>query len=89
MNIILTAGGDILMLFDIPVIVDAVNPPSTWTFGAIPLQSGGFSVGSAAEVVPNGSVLVGDTAVIGDSDPAARTVSGGYVNGISMGVSAG
>ena len=87
--IILTAGGDVLLMFDRPVNVDHANPPATWTFGGSGLQAGGVDFTSATEVVPNGTVSVGDTATIGDSDPAARTPEGGYVNGMSGGVSAG
>ena len=89
LNVILSAGGDILIVFDRPVNVDTGNPPTTWTFNGIPLIAGGFSSGTAAEVVPGGVVGVGDTAVIGGDDPAARTPLGGYVNGLSTGVSAG
>ena len=85
-NIFLTAGGAVMLLFDIPVIVDPSNPPTTWTFGSAGLQTGGYSAGTAVEVYPNGTVLVGDAAIIGDADPAARTPEGGYVNGISMGI---
>ena len=87
--VILTAGGDVLLMFDRPVNVDHANPPATWTFGASGLQAGGMDFTSATEVVPSGTVSVGDTATIGDSDPAARTPDGGYVNGISTGISAG
>ncbi len=89
LNVILSAGGDILIVFDRPVNVDAGSPPTTWTFDGVSLIAGGFSSGTAAEVVPGGGVSVGDTAVIGGGDPAARTPLGGYVNGITMGVSAG
>ena len=89
MAILLTAGGDLLLMFDRPVIVDHANPPATWTFGAGGLQAGGMDFTSATEVVPSGVVNIGDTATIGDGDPAARTPDGGYVSGVSMGVSAG
>ena len=88
-NIILTAGGGIILLFDQPVNVDLANPPLTWMFGSAGLQAGGFNFNNGAEVVPNGTVVVGDTAVIGDADPAARTPEGGFVSGTTMGVSAG
>ena len=87
--IILTAGGDLLLMFDRPVNVDHANPPATWMFGTSGLQAGGMDFTSATEVVPSGVVSVGDTATIGDSDPAARTPDGGFVNGGSFGVSAG
>ena len=88
-NIILTAGGGVILFFDLPVIIDLGNPPATWTFGAAGLQPGGVNFNCASEVIPNNTVLVGDTAVIGDADPAARTPDGGYVNGTSMGVASG
>ncbi len=89
-GIILTAGGSLVILFDAVVVIDAGSPPTTWQFGgASALLPGGSSIGTASVVVPDGTVYVGDTAIIGGGDPAARTPEGGYVNGIVTGVSAG
>ena len=87
--VFLSAGGDLLIMFDGPVIIDHGSPPSTWTFGGVGLMAGGVDFVAATEVVPNGVVNVGDTAVIGGGDPAARTPSGGFVIGGTFGVSAG
>ena len=88
-QIILSAGGDILLFFDRAVNIDLGSPPTSWMFNGTSPIAGGFNAGNAAEVVPGGAVGVGDTAVIGDGDPGARTPEGGYVNGATMGVSAG
>ena len=87
--VFLTAGGDLVIMFDGPVSIDHGSPPTTWTFGGMGLVPGGVDFVAATEVVPNGTVNVGDTAVIADGDPAARTPSGGFVNGGTFGVSAG
>lgn len=88
-QIILSAGGDILLFFDRVVNIDLGSPPASWTFNGVSLNAGGFNGGTAVEVVPAGTVVVGDTAVIGGGDPAARTPEGGYVIGVTMGVSSG
>ena len=87
--VFLTAGGDLILMFDGPVIIDHGSPPATWTFGGVGLTAGGMDFASASELVPNGTVNVGDSAVLGDADPAARTPEGGFVNGGMFGVSAG
>ena len=84
----LLENGDLLIEFDMPVIIDHDHPPATWTFGGATLAAGGSDSGSSSELVPLGAVYVGDTAVIGSGDPAARTPEGGYVYGATMGVSA-
>ena len=88
-NVILTAGGGVLVLFDQQVNIDPANPPLTWTINGAGLQAGGANFNYAVEVNPGGSVAVGDPMVIGDSDPGARTPEGGFVNGTTIGVSAG
>ena len=88
-NVILTAGGGVLVLFDRQVNIDPANPPLTWTFSSAGLQAGGANFNWVVEVIPNGSVVVGDTMYIGDADPGARTPEGGFVNGTTLGVSAG
>ena len=87
--VFLTAGGDLILMFDGPVLIDHGSPPTTWTFGGVGLSGGGSDYAAAAELVPAGTVYTGDSAVIGADDPAARTPEGGYVNGGTFGVSGG
>ena len=72
------------MLFDRAVVVDNVDPPTTWSFhGNTSIQAGGFDfpLGDGTYFILNGVPNPGDAVVIGADDPAARTAEGGYVNG--------
>ena len=83
-RIFLSFDGGVVMLFDRPVIVDEINPPTTWSFhGTTWIQAGGFhsSLADIAFFYLNGPVNPGDPVVIAADDPAARTPDGGYVNG--------
>jgi hypothetical protein len=81
-RVFMTYEGGVIVLFDRPVIVDLVTPPTTWTFGgAFSLQPGGFNFDNGVYLIPNGTVGPGDAVTIGANDPAARTPEGGTVNG--------
>jgi hypothetical protein len=82
-RIFVSWDGGIVMMFDGPVTVDQASPPTTWSFnGSTSLQPGsGFNFVQGTYLVLNGVVSPGNTVVIGADDPAARTPSGGFVNG--------
>jgi hypothetical protein len=81
-RIFLSYGGAAVMLFDGPVTVDQASPPTTWSFnGSTSIQGGGFNFPQGTYLIVNGVVGPGNTVVIAPNDPAARTPSGGYVNG--------
>jgi hypothetical protein len=82
-RIFLTYEQGIVMLFDGPVTVDQSSPPTTWSFhGITSIQPGsGFNFTNGTYFLLNGVVVPGQSVVIAADDPAARTPSGGYVNG--------
>ena len=87
--VILAAGGTVVILFDFPVNIDQGAPPLSWTVGGNNFTPGGTGYFASASMLMANPPSVGDTVVIGGGDPAARTPEGGYVNGTTMGLSAG
>jgi hypothetical protein len=85
LRVIETIGGALLLMFDGAVTVDPASPPTTWSFnGQTSIQQGCINYGTSVYLILNGVVSPGDAVVIAADDPAARTPSGGYVNGGSM-----
>ena len=85
-RIFLSFDSGVVMLFDRPVAIDPVSPPTTWSFhGVTWIQAGsGFDFPVGTFFYLNGPVNPGDPVVIGADDPGARTPDGGYVNGGSF-----
>ena len=78
----LTYENALLIWFDRAVIVDTLNPPTTWVFnGGTSIQPYGFNFPQGTYFFLNSPVSPGDAVVISADDPAARTPQGGYVNG--------
>ena len=87
-DIFLLATGALVIVFDRDVIVDPVNPPTTWSFNGITsIQSGAINLGNCVYLILNGIVNNGDPVTFAANDPGARTIDGGYVNGVTTAVS--
>lgn len=85
LRVIETYEGGLLLMFDRLVTVDPASPPTTWSFhGSTSIQPGCIKYGTSVYLIVNGIVNPGDAVIIAADDPAARTPSGGYVNGGSM-----
>ena len=87
-RVLLLNSGALLLMFDREVIVDPVNPPTTWSFhGVTSIQSGSLNFGTSSYIILDGVVNSGDPVHIAAGDPGARTADGGYVNSAVLVVS--
>jgi hypothetical protein len=79
--VLVLASDALVIVFDRVVILDTVNPPTTWTFGDdTGILAGSLNFGTSCYIPPNSGIWPGNLVTIRANDPGARTVDGGYVN---------
>ena len=78
---------NIQITFDQPVIYQGTTPPQSWTFKGQKPTAYVSQTPTSCIVAVASAVVAADPYVIGNFDPAVRSVAGGFVNGTSGAVS--
>jgi hypothetical protein len=87
-EVLVLVSGALVIVFDREVILDTLNPPTTWTLGDNTfILPGSLNFGTSCYIPPNSGIGPGDPIIIRANDPGARTPDGGYVNAVTTVVS--
>ena len=89
-RVLLLSSGALLLMFDGPVTVNALAPPTTWSFNGITaiVPGAALDFGTSTYIIVDAPINSGDPVIFAANDPGARTPDGGYVNAVTMAVSA-